>query len=58
MAKQKTTDWRIVCFGIAAIAALMAYALSLGMNGLLLTSVIAIIAAGIGVNIKNPLKTK
>ena len=58
MTKKIKTDWRIVCFGIAVIGALMAYALSLGRNGLLLTSVIAIIAAAVGVNIKNPLNTK
>ena len=58
MTKKLNTDWRIVCFGIAAIAGLMAYALSLGMNGLLLTGAVGLIAAAIGVNIENPLKTK
>ncbi len=58
MTKKITTDWRIVCFGIAVIGSLMAYALSLGMNGLLLTSVITIIAVAVGVNIENPFKTK
>ena len=52
--KKQQVDWKIVCFGITAITGLMAYALSLGMNGLLLTSVIGLIAVAIGVTIPTP----
>jgi len=53
MTKEKP-DWKIVCFGIGVIGALMGYALSLGMNGLLLTSAIGLIAAAIGVTLPTP----
>lgn len=55
MTKEKI-DWRIICFGIAALTALEIYALSQGVNGTLFTAVIAIIGLAIGVTIPNPLK--
>lgn len=42
-------DWRIICWGLTCITGLEIYALSQGINGVLLTIVIGIIAAGIGV---------
>ena len=38
------TDWRIVSIAIVAIAVLEIYALSQGINGVLLTTVIGILA--------------
>lgn len=54
--KQKKTDWRIVCTGIACLTGLEVFALSKGINGILLTTVVGIIALAIGVTIPNPLK--
>jgi len=51
MDKKKQIDWRIVCVGIICIAGLEGYALSLGINGVLLTTIIAIIATAIGITI-------
>lgn len=58
MTKKQKVDWKIACTGLVCITALELYALSQGMNGLLLTTVVAIIAAAVGVVIPNPLKTK
>ena len=49
--KQNKIDWRIVVTGIACITILELYALSKGINGVLLTTVIALIAAVIGVTL-------
>lgn len=57
MAKQKT-DWKIICFGLACITGLEIYALSQGINGVILTGVIAIIAGAIGYAVPSPLKKK
>ena len=46
--KKHVTDWRISCVGLLCIAGLEGYALSQGINGIVLTSVIAIIASIIG----------
>lgn len=43
MNKQKV-DWRVMCTALVCLTGLEAYALSQGINGVLLTSVIAIIA--------------
>lgn len=56
MKKKEYIDWRIICTGIIALTGLEVYALSQGINGVLLTSVIAIIGLAIGVTIPNPLK--
>jgi len=51
MAKKKPkekVDWKVVCIGLACLTSIELYALSLGKNGLLLTSVMAIIAGVIG----------
>ena len=47
----KKVDWRVVIFGMACITGLEAYALNLGFDGLLLTTVIGILAVGAGVAI-------
>ena len=52
---QPKTDWRVLCVGIAALTAMEIVALLKGLNGVLLTSVIAIVALAIGVSIKNPI---
>jgi len=57
MAKNKI-DWRIVVTGLVCITALEIYALSQGINGVVLTAVIAVIAAAVGITIPNPIKSK
>ena len=47
-------DKSIVITGMLCITALEIYALSQGINGILLTSVIALLAATIGVHIPTP----
>ena len=44
----------VVCTGIVCIAVIECYALSKGINGVILTGVIAIIAGAIGVTIPTP----
>lgn len=57
MTKHKEIDWRIVGIGMLCITALELYALSQGINGVVLTAVIAIIAAAVGVTLPNPIKS-
>ncbi len=56
--KIKRTDWRIVATGLVCITALEMVALAKGINGVLLTTVIGVIALAIGVTIPNPLTVK
>ena len=56
--KKLKTDWRIVATGLICITALEIVALSKGINGMVLSTVIGIIALAIGVTINNPLKLK
>ena len=57
MAKKKI-DWRVMCVGLICITGLEIYALSLGYNGTLLTSVVAVIALALGFTIPSPYRTK
>ena len=52
--KQPQTDWRVLCVGVVCIAAMEIVALLKGLNGVLLTTVVAVVAAAIGLSIKNP----
>ena len=52
--KEPKTDWRVICTGIVALTAMEIVALAKGINGVLLTTVIAVVAIAIGVSIKNP----
>ena len=52
--KQPQTDWKVICMGIGCITAMEIVALLKRLNGVLLTSVIGIVAIAIGVSIKNP----
>jgi len=54
---KKTVDWKIIVFGLACITAIEIYALSQGINGAILTGVIATIGVVIGVTIPNPIKS-
>ena len=56
MTPKKKIDWRIVCTGILALTILEVYALSQGINGVLLSTIILIIGLAIGITIENPLK--
>ncbi len=49
-------DWRIVMAGIAALAIIEVAALFNGIDGVLLSTIIAIIAFAIGVTVPNPIK--
>lgn len=51
-------DWRIVIAGIAALTIIEVFALFNGIDGKLLSAVIAIIALAIGVALPNPIKSK
>ena len=51
-------DWRIVCVSLACITVLELYALSQGVNGLILTTVIAIIAGIAGYITPSRIKIK
>ena len=51
--KQKA-DWRVVCMGMVCITSIELYALSQGINGVVLTGVIAMLAAAIGVSLPQP----
>ena len=56
MAEKNKIDWKIVIGGMACLTAVELYALSKGINGVALTTFVAIIAATIGVTIPNPFK--
>ncbi len=51
MTPKKKIDWRIVCTGILALTILEVYALSQGINGVLLSGIIMIIGLAIGITI-------
>ena len=53
--KQPKTDWRVIVAGIVCLTAMEIVALLKGLNGILLTTVIGIVALAIGVTIKNPI---
>jgi len=54
--KKEKADWRVICIGLIALAALEAYALYLGYNGTLLKTVMVVIGLVIGVTIPNPIR--
>ena len=56
MTKKTKIDYRIVCAGIAALTVIEVCALIKGINGVLLSSIIGIIALTIGVVLPNPIK--
>ena len=47
-------DWKIICTGILCLTGLEIFALSKGINGVLLTTVVSIIALAIGITIPSP----
>jgi len=55
MTKQKI-NWKIVCTGLVCLTGLEIYALSKGINGVVLSTVIAIIALAIGITLPSPIK--
>jgi len=56
--KKEKIKWQVVCTAIACITAIEMYALSIGINGVLLTIVIGIIAGLAGYVIPGPIKIK
>jgi len=52
------TDWRIVVVGLICVTILEIVALLQGLNGMMYSTVLALIAIAIGVTIENPFKTK
>ena len=55
---KKKVDWRIVCVALVCLTGLEVYALSQGINGTMLSIVIAIIAGIAGFVIPSPIQTK
>lgn len=53
---KKTIDWKIVCAGLVCLTVIEVCALFKGINGVLLSTIIGIIALTIGVVIPNPIK--
>ena len=56
--RKKKVNWKIVCAALVCLTSLEIYALSQGVNGALLTLVIAIIAAIAGITIPSPVEIK
>ena len=56
MTKKQKVDWKVILGGMACLTVVELYALNQGIDGVLLTTFVAIIAAAIGVTIPNPLK--
>jgi len=57
MAK-KVVDWRLVGIGIMCLTVIELTALMMGVNGLLMTTIIGIIALAIGVTLPSPIRIK
>ena len=51
---KKKVDWKIACTALVCIAVLEVYALSKGINGVLLTALIGIMAGIAGLMIPTP----
>ncbi len=56
--KKPKVDWRVLCIGLLCITGLEIYALSQGINGVLFTAVIGIIAGVLGYTLPGQIKTK
>ena len=56
MTNKKKVDWRIVCVALVCLTGLEIYALSIGINGKVLATVIGLIALIAGITIPNPIK--
>ena len=50
MAKKKSIDWRVTLGGMVCLTAAELYALSQGINGIIFTVYVAVIAGAIGEN--------
>lgn len=55
-AKKAKVDWRIVIAGLACLTVIEVCALLKGIDGVLLTTIVGMIALAIGVVIPNPIK--
>ena len=56
--KKKEIKWQLIAIGICCITALEILALIKGIDGVLLTAVIGVIAAAIGIVIPSPIHVK
>jgi len=56
--KKKEIKWQLIAVGIICIAILEILALIKGIDGILLTAVIGVIAAAIGIIIPNPINVR
>lgn len=54
--KEQKIDWRVVCTGIVCLSVIEIVALMNGINGTVLSAVLAAIALAIGISIQNPFK--
>jgi len=55
MRKEKP-DWRVICLGIISLTVIEIFALMNGINGVMMSMIIAVIGLAIGVAIPYPLK--
>ena len=51
MDKKKGIDWKVICTGLVCLTGLECFALTKGIDGKLLSTVIAIISLAIGITI-------
>ncbi len=56
MKNKDKIDWKVVVVGIAALTTIEVAAMAQGINGVLLSSIIGIIALSIGIAIPSPIK--
>jgi len=54
--KKKQIDWKVISIGIVCLSAIEIYALSQGINGILMSFIAGIIGLAIGVNVPNTIK--
>ena len=54
---KKKIDWKIIVAGITALTIIEACALFNGIDGIVLSTIIGIIALTIGITIPNPIKS-
>ena len=58
MMTKKEIDWRIVCIGLICLTSYGIYAASKGIDGIIMSVIIGVIALAIGVTIPSFIKSK
>jgi len=54
---KEKADWRVICIGLTCLTAIEICALFNGINGVLMSSIIAIICLTIGITLPNPIRS-